>query len=247
MLKRIRSTAGFTIKAQDGEIGDVEDYLFDAATWTVRYLVADTGGWLADVLVLLSPDNLGQPDWDKEIVPVDLTIEAVENSPPIESDMPVSRQSERLLAKYYGWTPYWMEGGLPDEIADGVSAEADRQSRQEVQSQTQSHLHSLNEVCAYRTHATDGDIGHVRDLIVDTDTWAIRYLLLDTRNWLPGKHVLIPPDWAKDVDWAESRVHVTVGRDTVRNSPVFDPDEPLTRDREAALFEHFGKKPHREA
>jgi uncharacterized protein YrrD len=247
MLKRIEPTIGFKIKAQDGEIGDVEDYLFDEEAWTIRYLVADTGGWLSDQLVLVSPHKLGQPDWEEKLMPVKLTVQAVEQSPPIESDLPVSRRSEIMLAQYYGWTPYWAGGELPGDIAMSVGAEADVKSREAAESHTDSHLHGVKEVTGYHTRATDGDIGHVQDFIVDTETWAIRYLLLDTRNWLPGKHVLIPPSWASDVDWAEERVHVNVDRDAIRNAPPFDASTPITREEEVAYFKHFDKTPYWEA
>ena len=41
--------------------------------------------------------------------------------------------------------------------------------------------------------ASDGDIGHISDLVVSDEDWAVRYLVVDTRDWLPGKHVLLPP------------------------------------------------------
>jgi hypothetical protein len=39
---------GYTIQAADGGIGKVDDFYFDDQTWTVRYLVAETGKWLVD-------------------------------------------------------------------------------------------------------------------------------------------------------------------------------------------------------
>ena len=47
----------------------------------------------------------------------------------------------------------------------------------------------------YHIEATDGGIGHVKDFIIDDETWAIRYLEVDTRNWWPGKKVLVSPQW----------------------------------------------------
>ncbi len=38
-----------------------------------------------------------------------------------------------------------------------------------------------------RIQATDGEIGHVDDFIVDDDAWTIRYMVIDTGDWLPGK------------------------------------------------------------
>ena len=43
MLHSIQQRYGEKLRATDGEIGHVRDFYFDDKTWTVRYLVADTG------------------------------------------------------------------------------------------------------------------------------------------------------------------------------------------------------------
>ena len=40
---RVIGDEGFAIEAKDGAIGTIRDFLFDQATWTVRWLVIDTG------------------------------------------------------------------------------------------------------------------------------------------------------------------------------------------------------------
>ncbi|HEX6102828.1 MAG TPA: PRC-barrel domain-containing protein, partial [Alphaproteobacteria bacterium] len=47
MLYRVDHLRGYTIRATDGEIGTVDDLLFDDRSWIVRYVVVDTGGWLS--------------------------------------------------------------------------------------------------------------------------------------------------------------------------------------------------------
>ena len=46
MLGGINKLHGYVIRATDGEIGKVDEFYFDDASWRVRYLVADTGNWL---------------------------------------------------------------------------------------------------------------------------------------------------------------------------------------------------------
>jgi hypothetical protein len=58
-LRSVGQVRGYSIRATDGEIGSVHDFLFDDEHWTVRYLVADTGDWLSGRLVLISPAILG--------------------------------------------------------------------------------------------------------------------------------------------------------------------------------------------
>jgi len=62
-----------------------------------------------------------------------------------------------------------------------------------------------NAVSGHHVEASDGEIGHVEDFLVDDRTWAIRYLIVDTRDWLPGKKVLISPKWIKRVSWSEKQ------------------------------------------
>ena len=87
-------------------------FFFDDKTWAIRYLVVDTGTWLPDRQVLISPIALGQPDWEGQFFPVKLTTEQVRNSPDIDTDKPVSRQQETRLHTYYDWPVYW-SGGIP--------------------------------------------------------------------------------------------------------------------------------------
>jgi hypothetical protein len=43
------SLHGSTVRATDGEIGRVVDFLFDEESWAVRYVVVDTGDWFATI------------------------------------------------------------------------------------------------------------------------------------------------------------------------------------------------------
>ena len=78
----------------------------------------------------------------------------------------------------------------------------DAQARPGLES-ADSHLRSTAEVTGYHIEASDGEIGHVKDFIVDDETWAIRYLEVDTQNWWPGKKVLVSPQWINRVSWPD--------------------------------------------
>ncbi len=64
---------------------------------------------------------------------------------------------------------------------------------------------------------------------------------MDTRNWLPGKNVLVSPEWIRDVSWAESKVFVQLSRAEVERAPEYDPARPLDREYERRLHEHYGR------
>ena len=59
MQKTVSELTAYSIGAKDGDIGSVDDVLFDDKLWTVRYLVADTAKWLPGRRVVISPIAVG--------------------------------------------------------------------------------------------------------------------------------------------------------------------------------------------
>ena len=84
------------------------------------------------------------------------------------------------------------------------------------------HLRSVAEVHGYHIHATDGDIGHIEDLVVEDSGWGSRYWIFDTRNWWAGQHVLISPYAVREIRWGERQMRVDVLRDTIKASPLWE-------------------------
>jgi len=170
---------------------------------------------------------------------VSLTKKQIEDSPSLNSDKPVSRQFEESYYGYFGWPMYW----------DGLSMwgyspyiERDRKKWRKPKKGEKAwdpHLRSTQNVDGYHIHASDGDIGHVEDFIIDDETWAIRYLVIDTRNWLPGKKVLISPKWIERVSWNESKVFINLTREKIRQSPEYSEELLISRDYETTLHQHY--------
>jgi hypothetical protein len=220
---------GYTIQASDGDLGTVGDFLFEDDSWTVRWLVVETGTWLSGRRVLLPLSALGKPDPAARIFPVRLTMRQVKDSPDIDSDRPVSRQMESHVYGYYGLDPYWGGGFLPvsGAIAMPFSSAPLMPASQALSDVAADvaldngdpHLRSFEEVTGYHLHAIDGEIGHVDDFLIDDADWRIRYLAVDTRNWWPGKKVVISPRSVSSIDWAQRRIHLDVSRQKVKDSP----------------------------
>jgi PRC-barrel domain len=62
MLRSVDDLKGLSLRATDGEIGNVDQFYFDDETWTIRYLVVNAGSWLVGRMVLISPISLGKGD-----------------------------------------------------------------------------------------------------------------------------------------------------------------------------------------
>ncbi len=248
MLRNSQELQSYAIAATDGEMGKVADIFFDDQSWVVRYLVVETGTWLASRKVLISPYAAQRADWDSKHLRVSLNRDQVKNSPDIDFDMPVSRQHEMAYADYYSYPYYWgadafWGDGLYYPTAPLRTDEAEIYARTErARSQNNDpHLRSCKSVVGYHIHASDGDIGHIQSMLVDEKTWAIRYLVIDTSNWWMGHKVLIPPDWISKVNWADSSVSLNLSRDTVKNSPRYESTDDLNRSHELELYSHYGR------
>ena len=84
-LRSAKEISGYHIQALDGEIGHVEDFLFDGSTWTIRYLVIDTSNWIGGKSVLISTSELEKIDSPAKEIRVRLTRDQIKNSPSVES------------------------------------------------------------------------------------------------------------------------------------------------------------------
>jgi hypothetical protein len=249
MLRNTKDLQGFSIRATDGEIGTVKHFYFDDDTWVIRYLTVDTGDWLGDRLVLISPISIiGQPDSQSKRLDVSLTKRQVENSPYVDTLQPMSRQHEITYLGYYGYPYYWggsdLWGPVPYPAALAVQAAPLMEAPRVAENRTGSYLRSTQEVTGYCIEAPDGEIGHLDGFVIDDKTWAIRYIEVATRNWWPGKKVLVSPAWIERLSWADSKVYVEFSRETIKNGPQYTESAPVNREYENQLYSHYGRRPY---
>jgi len=243
----------YAIQATDGDIGHVKDAYFDDEQWVVRYLIVETGSWLSSRKVLISPVAIGHPDWNGRVLPVSITKEQVKRSPDIDTEKPVSRQHEMQYLGFYGYPYYWGGAGLwgngfsPSMMLTQGYAGQERASPKGRaggeagrDGQGDPHLRSCKAVMGYHIEASDGEIGHVENVLIDEETWAIRYLIADTSNWWMGHQVLIAPQWIQKVR-LDNTVAVDATQQTIKDAPPYDAAIPLGRDQETALYRHHGR------
>ncbi len=257
MLRSLKNVKDLKIHATDGEIGSVDYFFFDDESWTVRYFVINTGNWLTGRQVLISPHSVNRADWITGDLFLSLTKEMVERSPEIDFLRPVSRQHEIAFMNYYDFPFYWgstdnwgseetPELGREQGAARAASATAQtsRHTPENTDVPTDSHLRSTQTVSSYHIAATDGDLGHVEDFIVDDEIWAVRYLVIGTRNWWPGKKVIVAPEWIESVDWRDEKVHVNLTREAIQGSPEFTESTLISREYENQLYRYYGHPPY---
>ena len=250
MLWNASAINGYAISASDGKIGTISDFLFDDTSWLVRWLVVDTGNWLSGRKVLLPSSAMGHLDAKQEECSIKLTMQQIKDSPNIAADRPMSRQMETSVYGHYGFSPHWnsgygnmggigymggymggMGGAMP--ISPG-SLRREEEFADAQRNRDDVHLRSVKAVTGYHIHATDGEIGHVEDFLVEDADWSLRYLVVDTKNWWPGKKVLVSPLSILEISWSDSLVDLSVNRQKVKGSPAYDAsttvDQPYDED-----------------
>ena len=108
-LRSSNVVTGYNIQAADHSIGHVKDFLFDDASWAIRYLVIDTRNWWpGGKKVLLATHWIDRIDWAEQTVYTQLTREQVKASPEYDESATVDRDYERRLHDAYGREGYWL-------------------------------------------------------------------------------------------------------------------------------------------
>jgi sporulation protein YlmC with PRC-barrel domain len=227
MLRSTKELYGNKLGTADEEIGHVKDFYFDDRSWVIRYVIVDTGSWLAGRLVLLSPHAFGNLHQSGKILRVNLTRQQIENSPSIQLHQPVSRQYEEEYHRYYGWPCYWQGDGLWGmsgfpflELPPQTSAVKSAAVAIAKAKSTEAHLRSTQAVNGYHLQASNGILGHVCDFLVDPKNWAIDQLVIKTGHRFSGKEVQIPTSKVERISYDESAVIVDLTTEAVEQSPV---------------------------
>jgi hypothetical protein len=229
MLQSIKQLYGNKLGASDGDIGHVMDFYFDDQDWAVRYVVGDTGTWLSDRQVLLSPYAFSSTSPVGKTMHLNLTRKQIEDSPTIEAHKPVSRQFEAEYHRHYGWPYYWEGDGLWGgmrafpvlEVPPRFTQSDPPATTTQNPETTDPHLRSTQAVTGYHLHAPDGIVGHVCDFMMDDQSWAIKQLVIKVGHRFTGKEVLMPISQVERISYQESTVFAKLTLKEVEKCPEF--------------------------
>jgi uncharacterized protein YrrD len=250
MLRSLRSFKNSDIQAANGAIGSVDNFLFDDAKWSIRYLVVNTDGWLLRKDVLISPLATEQVVASTNSIRLSITKEQVEKSPVGDTCKPVSRQMEMRHHDYYRWPYYWVGSGVWGMSAYPagmlgrpypVPAQPREYPEDISEDNGDPHLRSAKAVEGYEVSATDNVFGKVEDFIVDDESWRIRYLVINTANFWLEKTVLVSPEWVSSVSWPDAKISVDLTKEQIKNSPEYDANFPVNHEYEARLYDYYGR------
>ncbi len=121
-LRSAREVRGYHIQGSDDAVGHLEDFIVDDESWEIRYLTIDTSNWWFGKKVLIAPHWASQVSWQEGKVHVDMTRDAIKESPEWNPSAPVNREYEARLYDYYGRPVYW------DDPRRAPSKDSDREA-----------------------------------------------------------------------------------------------------------------------
>jgi hypothetical protein len=195
------------LRAQDGEIGNVRDLVFHDGDWSIRELIAETGGWLFGRRVSIDPDAVLEPDVVAGVLPLELTREQVKSRPAgvvrSPSDEPIS---EDILA----WN---QSNALAIVPAQPLDTEPVPPSL---------HLRYLSDVIGYEVWAGDEPAGTLAGFLIDPIAWDLPVALVQLDD-AEAPVVMLPTRLIADLGWPEHISRTYVDRSVLRNAPVYDP------------------------
>jgi len=108
-LRSTNSLTGYRLQALDGEIGHIEDFVIDDETWAIRYLVVGTKKWWPGKTVLVSPQWIERVTWSESSVDINLSREAIKDSPEYTEKSLLTRDYELGLHRHYNRKGYWID------------------------------------------------------------------------------------------------------------------------------------------
>lgn len=106
-------------------------------------------------------------------------------------------------------------------------------------------MRSVNEIdgsfFGYHVEASDGEIGHVTDFVIDDKNWRIYYIVVDTKDPLTSEQILLSTDWINNVEWERKNVSIDLTKEQFNEMKEFKTNEPITRAYEEDLYRRLGK------
>lgn len=105
-LRSMKEVTRYALGATDGDVGFIDDFIFDDDSWFVRYLVVCTSAWKGKN-VIVSPQWIKNINWADGRVEVDLSAKAIKASPHFDPQLPINREYEARLYNFYGKPVDW--------------------------------------------------------------------------------------------------------------------------------------------
>jgi len=80
-LRSGNEVIGYAVRARDGDIGHIDDFMVDDESWSIRAVVVDTRNWLPGLRVFVAAGEIAALDWQARVASVRLSRAEIEHAP----------------------------------------------------------------------------------------------------------------------------------------------------------------------
>ncbi len=239
MYVSYKDMRGFGITGAHDRLGSLSDLYVDSQRWQTRYLVLEAGSLLASNKLLLSSDQVSGADVEKRALQTSLGRADLESAPSAGSVQTVDDLNQPAWSIAYGHSLMQVDlsgSVLPYSMIEPMALEG---AADDTNATGRRHLRSANELRGYELQGADDRIGIVTDLILNPAGWSVAWLAVDTGNWLPGRLVVVSPNWVRAVSWEERSLSVELTTRQIEGSPPLANLEGLELSAEEALHAYY--------
>jgi sporulation protein YlmC with PRC-barrel domain len=249
MKLSLKEILGYSIETYDQVTGKIKDFLFDDEYWVIRYVDADLGINLPDRRVLIPQTFLKETDWVTQNFKITLSREGFVTCPALDKFQPISRLYEEELNRHYRIANYWARNyNSPNNEVDKMTHfNAPEQKFNAApklirEKELNTNLRSFREILGYDIITSDGNLGCVDDVLIDSDDWEIISIIVDTSKREPWrKKVIIASTWIEEVSYFNRQIKISLAIKEVENAPEYDPLEAVNEVIEKRHYNYLGK------
>jgi sporulation protein YlmC with PRC-barrel domain len=249
MKLSLKEILGYGVETHEHVTGKVIDFLLDDEYWSVRYADAELGFKFSDRRILIPQTFLKRTKWASQNFKVQLSKEGLETCPKLEAHLPVSRKYEEELNKHYRISNYWvrnykdLKNGFDKmrhfELPDQEFKAAPKLIREK---DVDTNLRSFNEILGYDILTSDGNVGCIDDLLIESDDWSVISIIVAANKWEPwSKKVIIASTWIEEVSYIDKQIKISLRTKEVENAPEYNTLEPINEVLEKRYYNYLGK------
>lgn len=176
MLLRTTTLLKYRATTPGGDHLPIAEALFDPRTGAVRFLVLDVGHWFTETDVLISVREMGEIDTDAHEWRTGLDRETIEAAPRWSD-----RAQEMTALALENWPPL-IVGPFGSTYAP-IALEAQLFAHSEPHGTRISKLQGLDTLSEWMglpAFGDEGELGHVSDFTMDTETHILRHVVLES-------------------------------------------------------------------
>ncbi|HAZ13847.1 MAG: hypothetical protein A2X86_14370 [Bdellovibrionales bacterium GWA2_49_15] len=231
MLCSLSKLKASNVCAVDGPIGKIKDFYFDEKNWIIRYMLIDSDGYLNRSNGFISTSSISNIDMGANRIQVNFSSNSIgkKHRSKKEVDQLTGQQKEKQheiqFSDFFKRPSSWGLMDYPWVVGPQGVIYENIQGKNEIRLQSsQPNLPSYNQISKYQVHAVNAYLGHIKDILINDETWQFQFLEVAKGAWITSQSTLIPYDLIEQLNPEGMNIDVLTDRMMVSTAPIYDAD-----------------------